>query len=115
MQFLGRLMPKKRSAADDPASLGNILIQLGLITREQLDLALQKQAQAAPLGEILVGMGSITQSQLEWALVQQSLARGEKQAAERVLAYSATSLREVTKSFTELGQLAHAAAKAHGK
>ncbi|HZS34828.1 MAG TPA: ATPase, T2SS/T4P/T4SS family [Methylomirabilota bacterium] len=49
--------------------LGDLLVERGLITREQLDEALMRQQRGgARLGEILVGMGAITQEQLTWAL-----------------------------------------------
>lgn len=63
---------KKPAVGSRP--VGEILLDLGMITREQLDGALAEQAQGAPrrrLGEILVERGSITYDQLLEALRRQ--------------------------------------------
>jgi len=52
-----------------PQRLGDVLVQRGLITREQLDEALSRQRIGGRrLGELLLSMGAITQEQLSWAL-----------------------------------------------
>jgi type IV pilus assembly protein PilB len=52
-----------------PQRLGDVLIQRGLVTREQLDEALAHQpVDGRRLGELLLAMGAITQEQLSWAL-----------------------------------------------
>ena len=52
-----------------PQRLGDVLVQRGLITREQLDEALSRQRMGGRrLGELLLSMGAITQEQLSWAL-----------------------------------------------
>jgi type II secretory ATPase GspE/PulE/Tfp pilus assembly ATPase PilB-like protein len=49
--------------------LGEVLVQRGLVTREQLDGALARQrAGGRRLGELLLAMGVVTQEQLNWAL-----------------------------------------------
>jgi type IV pilus assembly protein PilB len=52
-----------------PQRLGDVLVQRGLVTREQLDEALARQRIGGHrLGELLVSMGAINQEQLTWAL-----------------------------------------------
>jgi type IV pilus assembly protein PilB len=52
-----------------PQRLGDVLVQRGLITQEQLDEALSRQRMGGRrLGELLLSMGAITQEQLSWAL-----------------------------------------------
>ena len=52
-----------------PQRLGEVLVQRGLVTREQLDEALARQrAGGHRIGELLLRMGAITQEQLSWAL-----------------------------------------------
>jgi type II secretory ATPase GspE/PulE/Tfp pilus assembly ATPase PilB-like protein len=49
--------------------LGEVLVQRGLVTREQLDDALARQrVSGRRLGEVLLSMGTIGQEQLSWAL-----------------------------------------------
>ena len=49
--------------------LGDVLVQRGLVTREQLDDALARQrVSGRRLGELLLSMGTISQEQLSWAL-----------------------------------------------
>ena len=49
--------------------LGEVLVQRGLVTREQLDDALARQrVSGRRLGELLLSMGTINQEQLSWAL-----------------------------------------------
>ena len=52
-----------------PQRLGEVLVQRGLVTREQLDEALARQrVSGRRVGELLLAMGAITQEQLSWAL-----------------------------------------------
>ena len=49
--------------------LGDVLLQHGLVTREQLDEALARhQGSGRRLGEVLLSLGAITREQLTWAL-----------------------------------------------
>jgi type IV pilus assembly protein PilB len=49
--------------------LGDVLVERGLITKEQLDEALaRRRVDGRPLGELLLSMGVIAQEQLSWAL-----------------------------------------------
>jgi len=60
----------------DATLVGEILIEMGALTREQLDRALNRQAE--PLGEILCGMGSIKTTDLDQALAVQQQRRATK-------------------------------------
>lgn len=52
-----------------PQRLGEVLVQRGLVTREQLDEALARQrVSGRRVGELLIAMGAIIQEQLSWAL-----------------------------------------------
>ena len=53
-------------------SIGEILLEHGYVTKEQVDAAVAEQAQSGrPLGQILVESGSITRLELASALAEQ--------------------------------------------
>ncbi|CCO08867.1 GspE/PulE family protein [Desulforamulus hydrothermalis] len=55
-----------------PKMIGDILAEQGIITRSQLEEALQKQQRSQePLGRVLVGLGYVTEHQLVEALAAQ--------------------------------------------
>lgn len=60
---------------DDRTSLGDILIDAGWITREQLHEALEVQKSQQQLGRILVTLGYLTEDQLSEALLEQRIRR----------------------------------------
>lgn len=62
-------------ASQDPGSLGNVLMKLNFVSREQLDAAIKRQVDVR-LGEALVAEGVLTQAQLEVALLHQEMERG---------------------------------------
>ncbi len=69
---------------DDPASLGNILMSLGKITKEQLFAAVGRQAQfnEALLGALLREMGIIGADDIAQALkIQEKMRSGEQLSA----------------------------------
>ena len=72
---MARLAPE-----DDPSSIGNILVDMGVITRETLKkLADEFKARREELfGEFLIRSAGISQDQLELALIKQKQLRGEK-------------------------------------
>lgn len=61
----------------DPSSIGNLAVELGYITQEELKAAIQAQQQRLPLGKILVDMGKLTEEQLDDLLFEQRVRRGE--------------------------------------
>lgn len=73
--FLGFLLSKNQ-AKGDKTSLGNILVDMGYITSEQLEEAIKIQKSQKLLGEVLVDeMKAITSDQLDEALFEQQLRR----------------------------------------
>ncbi|WP_447977022.1 chemotaxis protein CheA [Candidatus Nitrospira bockiana] len=78
-----------RQGESDPAAvtpkLGEILIQEGAVSKEQVIEALEQQERKLPLGEILVQSGAITERTLEAALQKQvKTARGDDDQTIRV-------------------------------
>jgi len=77
LPFMSKDCPDKYSkAVRDKDSLGNILLELGYITKETLDRAVDIQKSQSMLGRILVKMGpkeGITEDQLQVALHEQKL------------------------------------------
>jgi len=74
MFFKTKKQEPKVSPCDDPTSIGNILIELGFITREEFDEKIRKFQEAkieTLLGQFLVIEGGVTPQQLERALMRQ--------------------------------------------
>jgi hypothetical protein len=72
-----RKTKKETPPKEDPSSIGNIALELGYITQEELNAAVGVQQQRLPLGRILVDMGKLTETQLEELLFEQRVRRGE--------------------------------------
>jgi len=69
---------KRLPPADDPTSLGAILVAMSAVTPEQLELAVEQQERATLehlLGKLLVADGHCTHEQLEIALAAQEAMR----------------------------------------
>jgi len=66
----GKPMPE-----DDPRSIGNIMLELRLCSREQLQKAVDTQKRM--LGQVLMEMGFISKEDLEWALLYQKMLKKE--------------------------------------
>jgi len=64
--------------SNDPDSFGNIAIELGMITKEQLAKAIRIQEKKLPLGEILVEIGVLTETQREEILIEQERRKLDK-------------------------------------
>lgn len=64
--------------------LGHVLVDLGLVLKEQLEqaLALQAKDDHRPLGIILVELGHVTTQQVEHALMVQRARRGDLEQAD---------------------------------
>ena len=63
-----------KTPKDDPSSIGNILLRMGLVTQDQLDTIKQEQSQMREdmlMGNLMVAKGWITREQLEVALAAQ--------------------------------------------
>ncbi|MFW6162688.1 MAG: GspE/PulE family protein, partial [Planctomycetota bacterium] len=62
-------MAKRRTGKTKPPRLGDVLVEHGLITREQRREALARQKETDQrLGEVLVEQGTLTRDELNWAL-----------------------------------------------
>jgi hypothetical protein len=87
----------------DPTSIGNILVRLGYCSIEAVFAAVAIQAQRAPIGEILVEEGEITRDELETALLEQRVERGEATRKEQsdFRRRLASEIRDMGKASTE--------------
>lgn len=63
------------SAADDPSSIGNLVVELGYCTKCQVEEGLAAMNGVLLLGETLVKLGYLTQHQLKWVLDYQDMER----------------------------------------
>lgn len=61
-------------AADDPTSIGNILIELGFCSKTDIETALEK-FESQRMGEVLISMEVIDADQLDRALQLQRMKR----------------------------------------
>jgi hypothetical protein len=80
-------------AKNDPHSMGNLAIEKGYITEEDLREALKVQKERLKLGDILVEMGKLTFSQRDELLMEQSILRGEVSDKKILLKYETTRKR----------------------
>jgi hypothetical protein len=67
---------------DDPSSVGQILVDMGLVTRGQLGRAVEMQERSSIeqlLGKLLVAEGHISNKQLDMALNAQAGLRSKKE------------------------------------
>lgn len=64
-------------AERDPYSLGNLALERGYITKDDLEAALKIQKERLQIGQLLVEMKKLTEDQLEELLLEQKILRGE--------------------------------------
>ena len=86
----------------DPTSIGNLAIQKGYATLEQVSAAIKKQEERQPLGVILMEQGVITESQLDELLIEQEIKRRKlkpREASKLWTEYRRSKMREVAGSF----------------
>lgn len=70
----------KGPSKDDPTSLGNVLLELEIITQEQLDHALQEQETLRGddlLGRLLIASGACTEEDITTAMSAQESMRAK--------------------------------------
>jgi len=92
-------------AEQDDSSLGNILVEMGFVTKDQLDEAVRIQKQKAPkIGEILVEMKILTEQQLEEAILYQRVKRGEASFVEETKFHGKRKRRLIKEMTSELKQ-----------
>jgi len=105
----------RQTPEEDPTSIGNVLIEMGLCKQVDVDSALQL-LQEKKMGEALLDLGKISSDQLNLALAKQKALRGElghkelKRMVERTVAKS----NGLTKGLDELNLLTQAAVKNGG-
>ena len=114
--FLGFLIGKGKDqhliARDDMTSIGNILVDLGYITPEQLEEAITIQKSQKMLGEVLVEeMEAITPDQLDEALLEQQLRRKKIKRSEVLKLHDKKRRRLITKVNESAKQLTDASDK----
>lgn len=82
--------------ADDPTSLGCLLVTMGAVTSNQLDTAVSVQRDAEPdqlLGMVMVAQSMITPEQLAEAVKMQKELRGRRKDKQ---AFAQAALAEVS-------------------
>lgn len=91
----------------DPSSIGNLAIELGYITLDELRVAVRVQQQRLPLGRILVDMGKLTEEQLDDLLFEQQVRRGEIKdktvITQRQRAKMRRKMTQIKDGFKEMG------------
>lgn len=99
----------------DPTSIGNILVELGLITQNQLvELVSEFQkSKEKLLGEFILEHSNLTLSQIELALVRQKRLRGEisNRLVNHTVQLSNESHKRILQDMHELSITAKAIAK----
>ena len=98
---------KYKQAQEDETSLGNILLEMELVTEQDLEEAIKIQRSQLMLGGILVRMGVITAAQLEEALLVQRVRRNRARSRDVIAANSIKQkklVEEVKQGFVDLNQ-----------
>jgi hypothetical protein len=75
LRFLKRQKPKD----DDATNIGNVLVEMGLLTKTQLASIVVdfKAAKDELLGQFIVRKTALTEDQIELAVLKQKIMRGE--------------------------------------
>jgi len=106
---------KKVSPAEDPTSLGNLVVKAGVCTTAQLQKALEEKADAEDrlLGQILVRMGVLTEPLLQRFLEQQQFMRTSNgngtRHARQFASLAANATQALSGSLNDLNDLARQA------
>jgi two-component system chemotaxis sensor kinase CheA len=98
----GESRPAADDAAAEPQKLGEILIQDGLVSKEQLLEALDTQEQAPPLGQVLLNMHAINEQTLDQALKKQQAGPAKKSEDEQTIRVDTKRLDHVMNLVGEL-------------
>lgn len=86
-----------RNPKEDATSIGNILLEMGVITEDELREAaeVQKKSPGILLGAHLVRMGVLSEYDLEKAIAHQEMRRGHRsQAVQRIAAVAVQRTKE---------------------
>lgn len=84
-----------KSTKEDPTSLGNVLLELEIVTREQLDQALEDQQTLRGddlLGRLLIANGACTEEEITMAMSAQASLRSKKGKRECAMAVADLAL-----------------------
>ncbi len=82
---------------DDPTSIGAILVKMGVVTEDELALAIEEQANASIehlLGKLLVANGVCSMEQVEIALAAQQGMRSDEEHKQAVAIASIAMTRK---------------------
>jgi two-component system chemotaxis sensor kinase CheA len=87
---------------EDTLRLGEILIKCGALTQQELDQALNKQAEnkisdapASPIGDLLVNQGAVTKDVVEAAAIKQGKVAEKKSLESQLIRVHATKLDQL--------------------
>lgn len=113
-------MFRKETKIPDPetdhSSLGNLAVELGYCSEDELRRALRIQNERLPLGEILIEIGAISRDYLDDLLVDQKVQRGQVTRLEAVKherSKKLKRLRELGQVFKEATSATDAFVEAH--
>jgi hypothetical protein len=99
----------------DRQTVGAILVEHGIITREELLAAVEKKMRSSGeqlLGEVLIAQGALTRNQLERALEEQRRLRGSSQEyAARAQAVAVQTTSNLASLHGQLDELSASAQK----
>jgi len=81
-------------ASADPSSFGNLAISRGWVTQKDLEQALEVQRAKIPkLGQIMIEIGLLSEEQRDEILIEQRQARGQKIPTEELLVFERRKMR----------------------
>jgi dephospho-CoA kinase len=116
MSFLGTLFgDDSNDPHSDPTWIGSLAIKRGWATPDDVRRAVEKQEKITPLGEILVEDGVLTREQLDELLFEQAVAKERssvKQCSMRARRRS-SQVREFTEGMVENTSFLREFAKNH--
>ena len=108
--------------AEDPTSIGNILVEMGLLNQEQLVelVAKFREKHDELLGEFIVrNAPGITEEHVELALIRQQSLRGNgrisRETVARSFTLSSTVQQNLVGNITEFAGFARSIAKINGR
>lgn len=92
---------KRKKAQKDRSSIGHVLVDLEYCAPQDIIDVLEEQIGQMPrLGQMLLDRGMVTKEQLEHALLRQRVLRGESDPAE-LARYGAEKRREALSEMTD--------------
>ena len=99
--MFGKRKRRQAKAGRDTSSLGNVLVDLGYCSRDSVAQTLRQQIESRPLlGQMLIDQGIITPDQLDHALLRQQVLRGKDEPS-KLKAYGAEPRRNALESVAD--------------